>query len=88
LSDLRELVAWAEFAARSPESRQLAGAKVEAIVSEFGEARQKRPGGITLEYIRAITAGLDGEGWRSPTHYGTLIDTGAVEREKPLDEET
>jgi hypothetical protein len=92
LSDLVELVNWAKDLGHSPESRLLAGAKAEAIISEFGGARQKRPRGLSIEYIRAVTAGLDGEGWRSPTHYGTLIDVpagpgkpGAVKRETPLE---
>jgi hypothetical protein len=87
LHDLRELVAWAEFDGHSPESRLLAGAKAETILAEFGGARQKRPRGITPEFVAALTAGLESQGWRSPSHYGTLVDNGAVERETPLDEE-
>jgi hypothetical protein len=64
----------------------LAGAKAEAILTEFGAARQKRPRGITREFVAAVTAGLDGEGWRDPFCYGSLLDHGpAVERDKPLE---
>lgn len=86
LSDLRELVAWAEDAGHAPESRLLAGAKALATISEFSSARQKRPHGITAEYVEAVVAGLGSTGWRSRNCYGTLVDEGrgAVERETPL----
>jgi hypothetical protein len=88
LSALVRLVEWAKDIAHAPESRSLAGAKALAIVSGYGNARQKRPQGITAEYIQAVVAGLNSEGWRSPTHFGTLIEAGpgAVKREIPLEE--
>jgi hypothetical protein len=86
LSDLVALVEWAKDIGHAPESRLLAGAKAVAIISSFGNARQKRPG-ITAEYVQAVVAGLNSEGWRSPDYFGTLVDAGqgAVKREKPLE---
>ena len=81
-----QLGEWAKDIGHAPESRLLAGAKAVAIISSFGNARQKRPG-ITAEYVQAVVAGLNSEGWRSPDYFGTLVDAGqgAVKREKPLE---
>lgn len=82
MGDLVELVDYAADVSHSPEARLLAGAKAEAILAGYGEDRQKRPRGFSIEYVQAITAGLNSVTWRSPTHYGTLLDgTGAVRRE-------
>ena len=85
LSDLVELVKWAEDVAHAPEGRLLAGAKAVTTISEFSSARQKRPG-ITAEYVEAVVAGLGSTSWRSRNCYGTLVDKGrgAVKRGTPL----
>lgn len=87
MSDLRDLVAWAEFVGHAPESRMLSGEKAISLLGAVGGARQKLPRGLTVEYVESCTAGLSTEGWRSRICYGTLIDQGdrgAVERDRPL----
>jgi hypothetical protein len=94
ISDLADLVEWAKDSGHAPESRSLAGEKALAILSGFGQARQKRPHrDLTPEYIKAVIAGLNSDKWRSPWVYGTLLEPGpapgkpsrAVKRETPLE---
>jgi hypothetical protein len=92
LRDLAALFSWAKNVGHAPESRLLARAKVEAILE--GYDRQKRPAGITVETLRAHTAGLASVRWRSPTHYGSRLCVptapgmpGMVKREVPLSDD-
>jgi hypothetical protein len=85
LGDVRRLFDFASDARNSPEARLLAGMKIEAIWQLKAEAREVRPAGITLENVHAVTAGLNSAGWRSRTHYGTLLDVReGLERETPI----
>jgi hypothetical protein len=63
----------------------LAGQKALAVISAAGEQRQKRPFGLTPEYVEACIGGLNSAVWRCPRSYGTLLDHGAVPRDVPLD---
>jgi hypothetical protein len=50
------------------------------------EERRLRPT-ISLERLRAATAGLGSRRWRDPDRYASLLDCGGIEREVPLDSE-
>jgi hypothetical protein len=91
MADVDELYEFARRSRNSPEARLLAGAKIEAMWEMASEERRQRPTGITLEKIRAATAGLRGQQWRDPWRYGSMLDVqpapgmpGAVKRELPL----
>jgi hypothetical protein len=86
MNDLVDLVAYAGDVGHSPEARLLAGSKAEVIVAGSVDSRQKRPRGVSLEQVRAITAGLSSAGWRSPWIYGSRLDPpdAAVKCETPL----
>jgi hypothetical protein len=77
-----ELFAYASDPLNPPESRMLAGARAEALWELAGEERRHRP--ISLELLRAATAGLGCRRWRDPDRYGSLLEHGGVEREEPL----
>ena len=79
-----ELANYAGDARHPPEARMLAGARAEALCEIAGEERRLRP--ISLEKLRASTAGLGSRCWRDPARYASLLDHGGVEREKPLDD--
>jgi hypothetical protein len=91
LSDLINLCDYARDITRPSEARLLAGTKVEAVLEDHSEGRQKRPKGLSIELVRAYTAGLSCKRWRSLTHYCSTLcvptgpgQLGAVERERPL----
>jgi hypothetical protein len=82
------LMAWAADSMRAPESRLLAAAMCEAMWAEAAETRVNRPPGISLEALRAATAGLNSRRWRCPWTHASLLDpAGGVVRETPLVEE-
>lgn len=84
MTDARTLVEYAADARHPPEARLFAAARVEAIWQLAAEGRAVRPA-VSLEYLRAATAGLDSMQWVSPWHHGSLFDrTGAIERDVPL----
>ena len=80
------LLAWVRDASKSPESRLLACAKIQAHWSIATEQRRVRPDSDAREVALAITGALDSTVWRSPTHHCGLAEPydGAVPREKPL----
>ena len=86
MSGADELVDYADDARHPPEARMLAGARAEALWELAAEERRLRPG-ISLEKLRASTAGLGSRRWRDPWRYCSLLDAdGGVERERPLDD--
>jgi hypothetical protein len=86
MSGTVELADYAGDAGHPPEARMLAGARAEALWELAGEERRHRP--ISLELLRAATAGLGCRRWRDPDRYASLLDEpGGVEREVPLDDE-
>ena len=91
LSDVRALYAFAGDVSEPPEARLLAGAKCEALFELAIQERRERPP-IDLAQLRALTAGLDGETWRDPAFFGTLLDRdldgrpAPVRREVPIPE--
>jgi hypothetical protein len=88
MSDTDELADYAGDARHPPEARMLAGARAEALWEIAGEERRHRP--ISLELLRAATAGLGSKTWRDPDSHCSLLDqpgpgaAGAVAREQPL----
>jgi hypothetical protein len=94
LTDLYELFDVAGDVTMSPEARLLSAAMLEARWTLASDERRQRPEGIDLDVLRATVAGLDSINWRSPTHYGSILDRGrapgepgAVPREVPLEKE-
>ena len=83
-----ELADYAGDARHPPEARMLAGARVEALCELAAEER--RPRAISLERLRAATAGLGSKTWRDPYSHCSLLDqpgpgaARAVAREQPL----
>ncbi|RAZ90160.1 hypothetical protein DPM33_15135 [Mesorhizobium hawassense] len=76
----------------SPEARLTAAAKLKAMHQIAAEDRKVRPT-FDLAYVAACTAGLDSVYWRSPWHYGSLLDpgrapgeAGPVPRDVPLED--
>jgi hypothetical protein len=84
MSGTDELADYAGDAGHPPEARMLAGARAEALCEIAGEERRLRP--ISLEKLRASTAGLGSRCWRDPDRYASLLDHGGTEREQPLDD--
>jgi hypothetical protein len=88
MCDTDELADYAGDARHPPEARMLAGARAEALWELAGEERRHRP--ISLELLRAATAGLGSKTWRDPYSHCSLLDqpgpgaAGAVAREQPL----
>jgi hypothetical protein len=81
-----ELADYAGDVRHPPEGRMLAGARAEALWELAAEERRLRPG-ISLERLRAATAGLGSRTWRDPDRHASLLDAdGGVEREQPLDD--
>src|SRR5262249_12992141 len=81
-----ELADYAGDARHAPEARMLAGARAEALWELAAEERRLRPG-ISLERLRAVTAGLGSRTWRDPDRYCSLLDLHpehAAQRPDPL----
>jgi hypothetical protein len=84
MTDPGELADYAADAMHAPEARLLAGSMAETVWEMAAETRALRPA-IDIDLLRAVTAGLDSQGWRDPYKYGSLFDRGeGVEREQPL----
>jgi hypothetical protein len=83
MSDADELADYAGDAGHPPEARMLAGARAEALWELAAEERRLRPT-ISLERLRASTAGLGSRTWRDPDRFASLLDHGGVERDEPL----
>lgn len=95
LSDLDALVHLARDTSRAPEARLFARAKAIAVIDDAVERRapRSRTTGWTREDIKASAAGCASLHWRSPWHYGSLLDPRPkpgedrrVRREHPLPE--
>ena len=86
LMDADTLAAYAADPAHSPESRHYAAARVEALWELAAVERRTRPP-ISLDRLRASTAGLASQCWRSPMHYCSDLDdvSRAASRERPLE---
>ncbi len=72
---------------RSPEARLLAAAKIEAGFAVAVEERRARPTGVSMEFVRAVVAGLNSQIWRSPTHYCSMFDRAPPGKPKPVPRE-
>ena len=82
LSGTDELFAYASDPLNPPEPRMLAGARAEALCELAAEER--RPRTISLERLRAATAGLGCRRWRDPDRFASLLDgPGGIERDEP-----
>ena len=82
-----ELADYAGDVRHAPEAHMLASARAEALWELAAEERRLRPT-ISLEGLRASTAGLGSRRWRDPERYCSLLDgPGGVEREVPLADE-
>jgi hypothetical protein len=68
LFEICKSVAW------SPEARLFCRARLLAGWELATEGRMPRPEGVTLEMIRAHTAGLDSATWRDREYYATSLD--------------
>lgn len=94
LSDLEELVKFADDVGRAPEARLLARAKALATLDDRVERRapRARSADLSRERINASAVGLDSMRCRSTTHYATIYDIRGpggdrrVLREVPLPE--
>jgi hypothetical protein len=86
MSGADELADYAGDARHPPEARMLAGARAEALWELAAEERRLRPT-ISLERLRAATAGLGSKTWRDPDYHCSLLEVGGVEREQPLADE-
>jgi hypothetical protein len=84
MSDIAELVDFAADRMQPPEARLFAASKVEVEYERAAEERRNRPN-IDLLWLRAVVAGLNSQGWRSPWLYGVLPDRDGVPREQPLE---
>jgi hypothetical protein len=85
MSGIVELADYAGDASLPPEARMLAGARAEALWELAGEERRVRP--ISLELLRAATAGLGCQRWRDHDRCASLLDgSGGIERDVPLDD--
>ena len=82
LSDLAQLIAFADDPANSPESRLFAAAKLRAVWEIAADERRVQPD-IDFERVAASVAGLDSRSWRDPRRHCSLPDRAAV-REVPL----
>jgi hypothetical protein len=79
-TDISALVAWCDDVTKSPESRLVAPAVLEAMHELAVAERWGRPA-IDLDYVRACVAGCDSVRWRSPYEYYSVVDTwGSGER--------
>jgi hypothetical protein len=70
---------------RAPESRLLAGARLEAIFESAVDNREARPP-VDLVLVRAIAAGLASKNWRDRGYYGSDLDHGRGTPRDPDDE--
>ena len=91
MTDLEQLAAFAANPARSPESRLFAAAKCRAAYEVAVNERRSRPTDIDMDSVAASVAALNSAGWRSATHYGSILDVpaapgepGAAPRPKPF----
>ena len=66
----------------SPEARLLCAARLMGIWELATEGRAPRPVGITLELIKARTAGIDSVRWRDPDRFCSMLD---VEWRSPVE---
>lgn len=76
LQELDELIAFADDPGKAPESRLLAKAKALATLDDAVERRAPRSR-MTVwsrERVKASAIGCDSMHWRSPTHFGSLLD--------------
>jgi hypothetical protein len=88
LADVHALFDYACEVQHPPEARLFAGAKVEAAWQLCAEQRLQRPD-VSLERLRACTAGLNSKNWRDPWHYCSLLDvvpSDVPRREPPLED--
>jgi hypothetical protein len=93
LVDVPALFDFARDPRNPPEARLFAAAKVEAAWQLCAERRLQRPD-VSLELLRACTAGLDSKGWRDPFYYCSFFDhiaappgyEGVPRRDPPLDD--
>jgi hypothetical protein len=89
--DVPWLSACCRDASKPPEARILAGAVLKTIHQSAADQRVARPE-IDIAMVNAWVAGLDGECWRSTTHFGLAFDPEgpgegrAVKRETELED--
>ena len=58
-----------------PKEANQVAAKLKAMHQLAAEDRKTRPT-FDLAFVQACTGSLDSEYWRSPWHYGSLLDPG------------
>jgi hypothetical protein len=74
ISDPRELFEICKSVKWSPEARLLCRARLLAGWELATEGRMPRPEGVTIEKVKAHTAGLDSVGWRDHEYFCTSLD--------------
>ena len=72
-TDLPALLEFVQWRPNAPEARLLAKAFILAVIEERKNARRRGPA-IDLDWLNAVTAGLERAQSRSATHYGSLFD--------------
>ena len=75
LTDLHELLAFAEDRANPPEARALAADKIRAA-HDLRSAAHHHRGAIDLQFLAAVVAGVDSLNWASPSYYGSALAAG------------
>jgi hypothetical protein len=75
ISDPGKLFEICQSVAWSPEARLLCRVRLLAGWELAAEGRLSRPEGITIEKVKAHTAGLNSVTWRDRLHYCTSLDT-------------
>ena len=77
LADAATLVEYCGDHTKPPEARLLAAAKIRAM-HELAASDHRHRGvtAIDLEYVDACVTAFDSQRWRSPYHYGSLLEPG------------
>lgn len=76
LQEIDALVAFADDPCHAPEARLFAKAKAIAVLDEAVDSRapRSRTAVWSRERIKASAVGCDSLRWRSPWHYGSILD--------------
>ena len=81
---IREGLEFVQDAKNAPEARLCMEARLESRFASAVRGRERRPA-LDLDHLHAWTTGLESQTWRSPHHYGSMLDKyDGTPRETPL----